>query len=266
MRITLELSHRHSSVTVPINHSYLISSLIYNVIDRSSSEYAERLHEQGYRLENRAFKLFTFSPLNPGNRRKWVMHENGTMSSGERQLHLTISSPKDEFIEHLILGLLHEPFVSVGKELFRLETVRKLDPPAFAEDMRFVMLSPLVCATKSTPDQHPQYLFPNDPDFKRVLVANLCRKHEVLRGKPMACNEAEVMFELDPDYVAKVNGKVQKLITLKEGRSDESKVKGTLAPFRIRAPRELIEIGYECGFGEKNSQGFGMVKVDMLRG
>ncbi|MEI6848119.1 MAG: CRISPR-associated endoribonuclease Cas6 [Chlorobiaceae bacterium] len=34
------------------------------------------------------------------------------------------------------------------------------------------------------------------------------------------------------------------------------------APFRIEAPSELIEVGYECGFGEKNSQGFGMVKVD----
>jgi CRISPR-associated endoribonuclease Cas6 len=261
MRITLELSHRHSFVTVPINHSYLISSLIYNVIDQSSSEYAERLHEQGYRLENRAFKLFVFSPLNPGHHRKWVMHENGTMSTRERQLHLTISSPKNEFIEHLVLGLLHEPFVSVGKERFRVETVRKLDPPVFSEDMRFVMLSPLVCATKSTPDQHPQYLYPGDPDFKRVLVTNLCRKHEVLRGKPIAYNEAEVMFKLDPDYVMRVNGKVQKLITLKEGRSDESKVKGTLAPFRLVAPPELIEVGYECGFGEKNAQGFGMVRA-----
>ncbi|ACF10513.1 CRISPR-associated protein Cas6 [Chlorobaculum parvum NCIB 8327] len=261
MRITLELSHRRSFVTVPINHSSLISSLIYNVIDRSSSEYAERLHEQGYRLENRAFKLFTFSPLNPGHHRKWVMHENGTMSTGEKRLYLTISSPKEEFIEHLILGLLHEPFVSVGKERFRVETVRKLDAPLFSGDMRFVMLSPLVCATKSEADQYPQYLFPGDPDFKRVLVANLCRKYEVLHGKPIACDENDVMFELDRDYVAKVHGKVQKLITLKEGRSDESKVKGTLAPFRLVAPTELIEVGYECGFGEKNAQGFGMVKA-----
>jgi len=261
MRITLELSHRHSLVTVPINHSYLISSMIYNVIDRSSSEYAERLHEQGYRLENRAFKLFTFSPLNPGHHRKWVMHENGTMSTGEKRLYLTISSPKEEFIEHLILGLLQEPFVSVGKERFRVETVRKLDPPLFSGDMRFVMLSPLVCATKSEADQYPQYLFPGDPDFKRVLVANLCRKYEVLHGKPFICDADEVMFELDPAYVSKVNGKAQKLITLKEGRSDESKVKGTLAPFRLVAPPELIEVGYECGFGEKNAQGFGMVKA-----
>lgn len=123
------------------------------------------------------------------------------------------------------------------------------------------MLSPLVCATKITPDQHPQYLFPDDHDFKRVLLTNLSRKYELLHGKPVSCNEEEVTFELDQDYVTRVHGKVQKLITLKEGRRDESKVKGTLAPFRIAASRELIEVGYECGFGEKNSQGFGMVKV-----
>jgi CRISPR-associated endoribonuclease Cas6 len=118
----------------------------------------------------------------------------------------------------------------------------------------------MVCTTKHEEDQYPQYLFPGDPDFKRVLVANLCRKYEVLHRKPVTCNENEVSFELDWDYLAKMNGKVQKLITLKEGRSDESKVKGTLAPFRLVAPPELIEVGYECGFGEKNAQGFGMVK------
>ena len=67
---------------------------------------------------------------------------------------------------------------------------------------------------------------------------------------------------IDHAYEERMHGKIQKLITLKEGKSDETKIKGTLAPFTIRAPRELIEIGYECGFGEKNSMGFGMVKVD----
>ncbi len=69
-------------------------------------------------------------------------------------------------------------------------------------------------------------------------------------------------FALDAAYVGRMQGKVQKLLTLKEGRSDETKIKGTLAPFRLRAPRELMEVGYECGFGEKNSMGFVMVKVE----
>jgi CRISPR-associated endoribonuclease Cas6 len=266
MRITLELSRRKRTVTLPINNSYLVSSLIYNIVDQSSSEYAERLHEQGYRLENRAFKLFTFSPVYPGHSRKWVMHENGTMSTSEPLLHVTISSPKEEFIEHLVVGLLRETLVSIGKERFRVETVRKLDPPDFSDEMLFVMLSPLVCTTKREPGQYAQYLFPGDPEFRRVLFENLYRKYQTLHGKMIECNSDDMEFELDQAYVERMTGKIQKLITIKEGRSDETKIKGTLAPFQIKAPRELIEIGYECGFGEKNSQGFGMVKVDSISG
>ena len=262
MRITLELSHRQRTVTLPINNSHLISSLIYNIVDKSSSEYAELLHDQGYRLQNRAFKLFTFSPVYPGSRRKWVMHENGTMSTAEALLHVTISSPKEEFIEHLVIGLLQEPFVWIGKERFRVETVRKLDSPDFTDNMPFIMLSPLVCTTKRELEQYPQFLFPGDPEFERVLLENLCRKYQVLHGREFACNSEQFSFVIDPAYVERMNGKIQKLITLKEGRSDETKIKGTLAPFRLQAPRELIEVGYECGFGEKNSMGFGMVKVD----
>ena len=260
MRITLELSHRKRTVTLPINNSHLISSLIYNIVDKSSSEYAERLHNQGYRLQNRAFKLFTFSPLYPGNRRKWVMHENGTMSTAEALLHVTISSPKEEFIEHLVIGLLHEPYVWIGNERFRVETVRKLDQPELIGDMEFIMLSPLVCTTKREPDQYPQYLYPGDQEFERVLLENLCRKYQALHGRSFSCESGQFDFAIDEAYVERMHGKVQKLITLKEGRSDETKIKGTLAPFRLRAPRELMEIGYECGFGEKNSMGFGMVK------
>ena len=262
MRITLELSHRKRTVTLPVNNSYLISSLIYNIVDRSSSEYAERLHEQGYRLKNRAFKLFTFSPLYPGNRHKWVMHENGAMSSSESLLHVTLSSPKAEFIEHLVIGLLQEPLVWIGNERFRVETVRKLDQPELTDDMRFIMLSPLVCTTKREPLQYPQFLFPGDDEFERVVLENLCRKYQVLLGRSFSCDSDQFSLTLDQGYVERLDGKVQKLITVKEGRSDETKIKGTLAPFHLKAPRELVEVGYECGFGEKNSQGFGMVKVD----
>jgi len=189
------------------------------------------------------------------------MHGDGTMSTRERLLHLTISSPKSEFIEHLVVGLLHEPFVFVGKERFRVETVRRLDNPVLSGDMRFIALSPIVCATKRDADHYAQYLFPGDEDFERVLFDNLCRKYEALFGSRLDAGRAHFRFTLDQDYADRKNGKIQKLITIKEGRPDETKVKGLLAPFRLEAPVELMEIGYECGFGERNSQGFGMVKV-----
>jgi len=141
-----------------------------------------------------------------------------------------------------VIGLLQEPLVWIGNQRFRVEAVRKLDLPDFTDNMPFIMHSPLVCTTKRELEQYPQYLFPGEREF--------------------ACTSEQFSFSIDQAYVERMNGKIQKLITLKEGRSDETKIKGTLAPFRLQAPRELIEVGYECGFGEKNSMGFGMVKVD----
>jgi len=190
------------------------------------------------------------------------MQDDGTMSTRERVLHFTISSPKSEFIEHLVVGLLHEPYVFVGRERFRVECVRRLDCPEISGDMRFIALSPVVCATKHAGDLYAQYLFPGDDDFERVLFDNLCRKFEALHGRRFDGDNGNFHFTLDQDYVVRKNGKVQKLITIKEGKPDETRVKGLLAPFRLVAPAELMEVGYECGFGERNSQGFGLVKVD----
>lgn len=263
MRIILTLSHRNPSVILPVNSFHLLSSLIYNIVDRGSSEYAERLHAEGYRVQNRSFKLFTYSPLFIATKgKKWHMNDDGTVSTRENLLQFTISSPKSEFIEHLVVGLLHEPFVRVGRERFRVETVRRLDPPEFYGDMRFVTLSPIVCSTRAGNERYAQYLFPGDQEFEEKLLGNLCRKYEVLYGKPYERQNVLFRFTLNQEYLEHRKGKVQKLIAIKEGTPGESRVKGTLAPFRLEAPPELMEIGYECGFGEKNSQGFGMVKLD----
>ncbi len=261
MRIALQLSHRTRYLTLPVNVNHLISSLIYNIVANSSSEYAERLHEEGYRLDKRTFKLFTFSPLIPGGHRRWRMNGDGTMTTDAQRLSLLLSSGKAEFVEHLIVGLLQQPFVQIGRQRFIVETVKKLETPELGDDMRFIMLSPLVCSTKRDGEHYPQYVMPGDEEFEQILLENLLGKYESLFGKPYDGKSPALCFEIEKAYVEKRRGKIAKLVTLKEGRIDESKVKGTLAPFRLRAPRALMEVGYSCGFGGLNAQGFGMVKV-----
>jgi CRISPR-associated endoribonuclease Cas6 len=39
-------------------------------------------------------------------------------------------------------------------------------------------------------------------------------------------------------------------------------IRGWLAPFTVEGSKELIELGYEAGFGSRNSMGFGMAEVD----
>ncbi len=261
MRITLQLSHCNRHLTLPVNVNHQISSLIYHIVANSSSEYAKRLHEQGYRLDKRTFKLFTFSPLIPVLHRRWEMNRDGTMTTDARSVSLMISSGKVEFIEHLVIGLLHQPFVEIGHQRFRVETVKKLDPPELVDDMQFIMLSPLVCSTRLDGKTHPSYLFPGDEGFERLLLENLLRKHEALHGRAYGDADPGLRFDVPEEYLERKHGRITKLVTLKEGLPDEIRIRGAFAPFRLRAPEPLVEVGYYCGFGEKNSQGFGMVKV-----
>jgi CRISPR-associated endoribonuclease Cas6 len=46
-------------------------------------------------------------------------------------------------------------------------------------------------------------------------------------------------------------------VTIKAGTLQETKVRGFMCKLDLRCPKELMQIAYECGLGEANSQGFG---------
>ena len=66
---------------------------------------------------------------------------------------------------------------------------------------------------------------------------------------------ADFEIKIDTDYMNKKSGKIIKNINFKG-----TNIIGFMAPFEVTGSPELIEVGYEAGFGEKGSMGFGMVK------
>jgi CRISPR-associated endoribonuclease Cas6 len=63
-------------------------------------------------------------------------------------------------------------------------------------------------------------------------------------------------MEFDPLVIASWQGRIHKLITYKD-----TKIFCYHCPFTVEGSPELMRIGYECGFGDGNSKGFGMVEV-----
>ena len=265
MRIALLLKHAKGSISLPANINHPTSSMIYDVLNRSSKRYSSRLHEEGYRLNNKTFKLFTFSPLTPLPSRDWGPIVNGIMTTDTRQLRLIVSSAKNEFMSHFFKGLYANKIIGINDVRFSAEIMTIYDPPAITNDMSFIPLSPIVCSRKNEKTNLEEYLFHDHKDFERLLFKNLCEKYEVLYGKPYSSGKKKFKITFDKAYLKrqkKAGNSVQKLRSIKEGTASETHIKGTLAPFRIQAPKKLIQIGYDCGFGKENSQGFGMVKVD----
>ena len=64
MRVKITAITQHPA-SIPFNYNYALHSAIYNLIEKSSSEYSQYLHDKGFINETieKRFKLFTFSKL-----------------------------------------------------------------------------------------------------------------------------------------------------------------------------------------------------------
>jgi CRISPR-associated endoribonuclease Cas6 len=264
MRLKLTLSQTKPVERLPINTGYLIASAIYATIAESSKAYAEWLHHEGYAIEDKPqnFKFFTFSNLDVPIRE---IHGNQLISKS-RQCSFLISSPKDDFLQNLVTGLFHDGHLRLGPAMFQKKLIETLPEPEFKPQMSFVMLSPTTLSIQEidAKGKHfKHFLRPNDPRIPELMKQNLIHKYESLYEKPYPNKHAGFKFEFKSSYIQhqlKKGKGVEKLITIAEGTPKETKVKAMLCPFTIEADPELIQVGYDCGFGNNNSMGFGMVK------
>ena len=83
-------------VSIPIQYNHIIQAIIYSWI--SDEKFKDFIHNKGYKFEERAYKLFTFSKINGKFRidtqnRKIIFYEN---------MRITISSAVNEFMEYFL--------------------------------------------------------------------------------------------------------------------------------------------------------------------
>lgn len=177
-------------------------------------------------------------------------------------IHWFLSSPMRDFIQHLITGIFFEGNeIKIGptdKEVpFIIEQVETLPRLEFKETMRFTCLSPItvskVNSLSGLNGLKCHYLRPWEEGFSEAIRDNLIKKYKLVYEKDI--HSPDFKIAIDTEYMSKRSGKITKKINFKG-----TDIIGFIAPFEVRGNPELIEIGYEAGFGEKGSMGFGMVK------
>ena len=122
--------------------------------------------------------------------------------------------------------------------------------------MAFRALSPITESFRNG-QEHPRFLSLAD-DWSEIMQRNLLRKHEVLYGNPP--EDQRFLWTWDKEYVARAEERGKRLSVLRDIRG--IKIRGWLAPFMVEGSRALIELGYEAGFGARNSMGFGMAEPE----
>jgi|WetSurMetagenome_2_1015567.scaffolds.fasta_scaffold29263_1 CRISPR-associated endoribonuclease Cas6 len=263
MRFRLILSvnrSNNSSGILPINYQYELSSWIYKTINKSDGKFSHWLHDTGYTRQNRKFKLFTFSNLYP---EKYKV-EGDRLKLLSDQVSLVASFYLPAAVEHFITGLFRAQEFSLGDTVssvdFGVSRIEKLPEVDFGKEMKFRTVSPVVISiSESGESRHARYLSPLEEQYSDLLAGNLVNKYialaeggiEVLKGTGV-----------DHEVALKVLGQPrQKLIKIKAGTAEQVFLKGYLFDFMLRAPAELMRIGYYGGFGEKNSLGFGCCEI-----
>jgi CRISPR-associated endoribonuclease Cas6 len=237
----------------PLNHQHQLAGLVYRLLEISDAEYARFLHDEGYGGEedgSRRFKLFVFSHLRSPRRRL----EGDTLWLGPGTLEWLVGSPVAPFLQHCATGLLAAGALSVAGESVPIETVETLPAPRFNERARFTCLTPIV-ATVPRPQGSARYLRPADgEEFSEAARRNLVRKYRLIHGRPPEDDRLRLTF--DPEHLARHRHGGTKKITYKN-----IDVIGAFLPFTLEGSPELMGTGWECGLGEKNAGGFGMVEV-----
>ena len=230
-------------VLLPWNYLHLLHGFLYAAIKKASPKLGEFLHEQGFVVGGHRYKLVTFSLLFP----KAAEPTNDGLEMLP-PIHWWVSSPLLAPMEALAFTLLTEGEARLGKVNLTVERVEVEESPKIEGRCLFQSLSPIVASTgvrKRGKIEH-RFLSPEEQDFWRVLETNLRRKATVLgiEASPNA-----LQFAREGEWRSKLF-EVQ-----------GTKVRGWEGKFWVEGDPELIRIGYEAGFGERNAQGFGMVKL-----
>ncbi len=252
-KLTLTVERWAFGNLLPLNYQYELSSFVYRTIERASATYSEWLHQNGFEFDNKQFRLFNFSHFQIP---VYKIQDNRLRIDSDT-ITWFISFLPEQSTEEFIKGVFAEQLFTIGDKLskiqFRIANIELLPEPDFSKSNQFNSLSP-VCITRHIPEQNRvAYESPDSNYARSALLYNLKNKYKAFYGKEFLGDES---FDFKLLYAPK-----SKLIVVKANTPEQTQVKGFTFRFTLKAHPDLMHVMYHCGLGEKNSLGFGMVKV-----
>ncbi|MBI2487203.1 MAG: CRISPR-associated endoribonuclease Cas6 [Deltaproteobacteria bacterium] len=243
IRLLLELASEKHFI-IPIHYNYHIQSFLYNSI---SPKLAKILHDHGFPIGKRRFKLFTFSRI-LGEYRLDRNKEKIVFSSPFR---LIVSSVMREFIEEIAEELMRKESAKILSQKVSLNSVEVSDLAINQDKLKIKMLSPItIYSTLSRADgkKKTYYYSPFEKEFSQLISENAKKKFKAFYEK-----EPNGDIQLTPLNVNKSN---ERIIFYKG-----IVIKGWMGIYGLSGDHELMKLAYDAGLGGKNSQGFGCFEV-----
>ncbi|WAM31308.1 CRISPR-associated endoribonuclease Cas6 [Caldicellulosiruptor naganoensis] len=248
MRVKVEFESE-KEVVLPIHYNYFVQAMIYNVIE--DKIYTTFLHDKGYEVDLKNFKLFSFSRLEgpfkiigEGSDKKIVF---------DKRLSLVVSSPIEDFITKFSTGLLKKDKIFLKDNQLYVQSANIYKKQQLKERHKIKMLSPM-CAyrtIKNDGSDYRHFFTPFEDEFYSLISQNLIKKCKLLIKD---FDEKGFRFSLKPISV-------QEKIHFKPMMFKNTMIKGWMGFYEIETSPQVMEVAYYCGLGSKNSQGFGLFEI-----
>jgi CRISPR-associated endoribonuclease Cas6 len=237
MRVKITLSSEEK-ILLTSAYNRVIQGLIYSLLE---SNFRNELHDRGFSLGKRKFKLFTFSRLYGNFIRK------GNIIEFDRKIIFFVSSPVEKIIEQISKGLLNGK-VQLETNTLDVESIDFVKKPTITSPIYIRTLSPITTYSTlylTNGSKKTYYYSPHEDEFMSIIRSNLIKKATILN----VMNKGE--FQLEP-----MNKQREVFLSFKG-----TLVRGWIGTFKATGDVNLISVGYEAGLGCKNSAGFGMIEV-----
>ncbi len=240
MRLEIILKGKNN-FKVPFNYNHILSAIIYNKI--ADLNFANELHS------SKSFKFFTFSQIYIPKRRivkDGIIAKDGVIS-------FYISSPNDFLIKSLVDGFLEDLEISFQNQKLTIQKIEALKTPEFSSKSEFKTLAPIIVRTKKEINGELKIwdLAPSDKFFKS-LENNLIKKY--IKFNNLTKTDKKINIYSDMNFVKR------KRISINKGNATTHH-RAYMMDLILEGDLNLIEFAYDVGIGEKNSMGFGMIKL-----
>lgn len=257
MRLSLSLFTNQTNPVLPANYQYPLSAAIYKIIERADGSYSAFLHDIGYALNGKRFKLFTFSDL-----RMPFQMRGDRMFLQQNQASVTVCFHVPFAAENFVKGLFMHQQLDIAdyksRVQFNVQQVEML--PVYNETIKaLVVLQPmsaLVVGCKNARGNY-DYLPPADADYIYWLLHNWKEKYTTVYKA-----DTEAAFKNVQVKIINADKARSRLITIKAGTDEETRIRGFMN-FRlaVTAPQDVLELALNAGLGLYNAMGCGCVGV-----
>jgi CRISPR-associated endoribonuclease Cas6 len=255
VRLRLSLKLISKSNVMPLCHQKNLTAAVFNTFSNIEKDF---MYSEDANLDNfqeKHIKLLNFSKI--------LFPFGGWRVEGDRILllcdtvqlvvNIDLKNATEEFLKGIILLQKLSVFDKTSQVDFMISHVNFTYEHAKTETLEMKTLSPMVI-TKKNQYGNDVFLSPKSEEYQKYLLINLMEKYYNL-NKTLPNDWKHYPYEFE---VTSTEIKQRGIYT---DISHEEVVIGHEFSFKLRAPKELLEIGLTTGFGKQNWMGFGCVQL-----